>query len=48
VQSLSPHATAAFSGAENLHDYTDEIARLKATYDALARDAAARGLKWSR
>ncbi|HEY7568744.1 MAG TPA: transglutaminase domain-containing protein [Gemmatimonadaceae bacterium] len=48
VQSLSPHATAAFSGAENLHAYTDEIARLKATYDALARDAAARGLKWSR
>jgi len=48
VQSLSPHATAAFSGAENLHEYTDEIARLKATYDALARDAAARGLKWSR
>jgi hypothetical protein len=48
VQSLSPHATAAFGGAENLHAYTDEIARLKATYDALARDAAARGLKWSR
>ena len=48
VQSLSPRATAAFSGAENLHAYTDEIARLKATYDALARDASARGLKWSR
>jgi hypothetical protein len=48
VQSLSPHAAAAFSGAENLHAYTDEIARLKATYDALAREANARGLKWAR
>ena len=48
VQSLSPHAAAAFAGTEDLHAYTDDIARLKATYDALARDAVARGLKWSR
>ena len=48
VQSLSPHAAAAFRGDENLHAYTEDIARLKATYDTLARDAAARGLKWSR
>lgn len=48
VQSLSPRAAAAFGGVENLHAYSDEIARLKATYDALARDAVARGLKWSR
>ncbi len=48
VQALSPHAAAAFSGGENLHTYTDEIARLKATYDALTRDAVAHGLKWSR
>ncbi|MGH7694218.1 MAG: transglutaminase-like domain-containing protein, partial [Gemmatimonadaceae bacterium] len=45
VQSMSPHASAAFAGAEDLHAYTDEIARLKATYNALARDAVARGLK---
>jgi len=48
VRSLSPHAAAAFDGKENLHTYNEDIARLKATYDALARDATSRGLRWSR
>jgi hypothetical protein len=48
VQTVSPHAAAAFAGDENLHAYTDDIARLKATYDALTLEATARGIKWSR
>jgi hypothetical protein len=48
VQALAPHARAAFAGRENLHAYTGDIARLKAVYDSLARDAAARRLHWSR
>ncbi len=48
VQALAPHARAAFDGKENLHERTDEIARLKATYHALARNAAARGIAWAK
>jgi transglutaminase-like putative cysteine protease len=48
VRSLSPRARAAFAGQENLHEQTAEIAKLKATYDALGREANARGLRWSR
>ena len=46
VESLAPHARAAFAGEENLHAYTDDIAALKAVYDALAREAAERQLTW--
>jgi len=48
VDSLSPHARAAFAGTENLHQYTAAIAALKATYDALAAEAAERHLSWKR
>jgi hypothetical protein len=48
VRSLAPHAASAFGGKENLHAYNDDIARLQATYDALAHDAKSRGLQWSR
>lgn len=44
VQTLAPRAHAAFEGTVNLHDSTAEIAQLKATYDALGREAAARGV----
>ena len=43
---LAPHARAAFVGEENLHDYTADIAKLKATYDSLTRDAAEHQLTW--
>lgn len=46
VSSLSPKARSAFEGRENLHSSTAEIAELKATYDALAREAAAQRLSW--
>lgn len=46
VESLSPKARAAFEGRENLHAATAEIAELKATYDALTREAGARGVRW--
>ncbi|HEU4993634.1 MAG TPA: transglutaminase-like domain-containing protein, partial [Gemmatimonadaceae bacterium] len=45
VHSLSPHARAAFDGKENLHSYTDEIAKLKKTYDDLSREASAKGIR---
>jgi hypothetical protein len=48
LQALAPHARAAFAGRENLHAYTSEIARLKAVYDSLVRDAAASQLSWNR
>jgi len=46
VQALAPHARAAFAGEENLHAYTDDIAKLKAIYDSLTREAAERRLVW--
>lgn len=46
VSSLSPKARSAFEGRENLHGSTAEIAELKATYDALTREAAAQRLSW--
>jgi hypothetical protein len=46
VRSLSPRARAAFEGRENLHESTEDIAQLKATYDLLGREAAARRLTW--
>jgi hypothetical protein len=46
VQALVPHARAAFVGDENLHDYTADIAGLKATYDSLTKEAAERHLAW--
>lgn len=46
VQSLAPHARAAFAGEENLHAYTSDIAGLKAIYDSLTREAAERRLAW--
>ena len=46
VQALAPHARAAFVGEENLHDYTADIAGLKATYDSLTKEAAERHLAW--
>ncbi len=46
VQALAPHAQAAFAGEEDLHAYTDDIAKLKAIYDSLAREAAERQLVW--
>lgn len=46
VEFLSPHARAAFDGKENLHVYTRDIARLKAAYDTLTLQAAARRLRW--
>lgn len=48
VRALAPRARAAFEGGENLHAATAEIAALKRTYDALAGEAAARGLVWRR
>lgn len=45
VHSLSPHARAAFEGKENLHKYNEQIAKLKATYDELSREASAKGLR---
>lgn len=48
VRTLAPRARAAFEGREDLHASTAEIAQLKRTYDALAREAAARGLTWRR
>ena len=46
VQALTPHARAAFAGEENLHAYTTDIAGLKAVYDSLTGQAAARRLTW--
>lgn len=46
VRSLAPRARAAFEGRENLHAATADIAALKATYDALGQEAAARRLSW--
>lgn len=46
VRRLAPHAKAAFAGEENLHAHTDDIAGLKAVYDALAGEAAERHLTW--
>ena len=48
VKALAPHARAAFSGEENLHDHADAMARLKAVYDSLTREAAERRLTWRR
>jgi hypothetical protein len=45
VHSLAPHARAAFDGKENLHSYTDEIAKLKTTYDDLSREASAKEIR---
>jgi hypothetical protein len=46
VQTLTPHARAAFAGEEDLHAYTEDIAELKAIYDSLTRDAAEHRLAW--
>ncbi len=46
VRRLAPPARAAFAGEENLHEYTDDIAELKAIYDSLVREAADRQLAW--
>jgi hypothetical protein len=46
VRQVSPHARGAFEGKENLHLQTDQIARVKAAYDSLAAQAAARKLTW--
>ncbi|HSM16067.1 MAG TPA: transglutaminase-like domain-containing protein [Gemmatimonadales bacterium] len=46
VQALAPHGRAAFAGEENLHAYTDDIAKLKDVYDSLTREAAERQLVW--
>ena len=48
VNSLAPRARAAFNGSENLHTHTNDIARLKATYDTLTQQAAAHRLTWTR
>ena len=48
VSTVAPHARAAFDGQENLHAYTTDIARLKATYDSLTREAKHHGLHWSK
>lgn len=45
VHSLSPHARAGLDGKENLHGYTDAIAKLKKTYDDLSREASAKGIR---
>lgn len=45
IRSVSPHALEAFNGRENLHNYTQEIGQLKATYDELGREAAAKGIR---
>jgi hypothetical protein len=45
IRNVSPHALGAFNGRENLHKYTGEIGRLKATYDELGREAAAKGIR---
>lgn len=46
VRELAPHARAAFEGKENLHAHTPEIAALRATYDALRKEASRRPLSW--
>lgn len=46
VQQLAPHARAAFAGSENLHQYTNDIARLKAIYDALTQESREQHLTW--
>ena len=48
IRLLSPRARLAFDGRVNLHESTVEIGKLKATYDALSREVAERGLQWSR
>ncbi len=45
VRELSALAAGAFEGKVNLHESSDKIAHLAKTYDALRRQAAARGLK---
>jgi hypothetical protein len=44
VHALSLHGRAAFDGKENLHNYNDDIAKLKQTYEALSREASTKGI----
>ena len=46
VEAVSPHALGAFEGKENLHLQTEQIARLKLTYDALTAEAQSRHVTW--
>ncbi len=48
VRELSALAAGAFEGKVNLHENSNQIAHLAKTYDALRRQAAARGLRLSR
>lgn len=48
VDALAPRARTAFEGKVNLHDYTSDVAGLKATWDRLVGEAASRGMSWKK